>query len=404
MSLGSPFGTRTSRLPSRRQCGQGGSHRRRLRRQLGPEPVHRRLPGNGDRRRSASPRTIPSHRSPGYTLSLSSRDRRTRSRASTRTARPTCRPRTQYTIGGSTTTRGPRRSTSRSAATRRTSRLPRTRHRWSSSSAAFVPAWRRPSSASRPVAAAADGELHRRLPAVRGSDHLQPRHRYPLHRDHPVPRRAVEFRRTTPTSAADGSAPPRLSRPDNTSAEPEFLGPASFTSGGPRSGDSMLKPMSPHPASASSRPASARETLRRDLRHVDGRSAHRRHCGSGPTGASGLGRDQWKAAIVNTGDPAGIAGATVQDASRRHGPDPAVPGCDDTGRRVRRQQGAARELRLLRTTDNFTQRGRSACGTRVVARDLHRGDVEREWRPAHAHSVEDVRDGAGGGFARCTSR
>ena len=90
-----------------------------------------------------------------------------------------------------------------------------------------------------------DGQQHDGPPAVRGPDHPESRHGRSVHRHDSVPRRAwPRRRRRRPTAAelraangqsAHGDAPPSI-------VNPNFTGFASFSSGGPRTGDSGLKP------------------------------------------------------------------------------------------------------------------------------------------------------------------
>ena len=84
-----------------------------------------------------------------------------------------------------------------------------------------------------------DDQQRRRLPAVRGADPLEPRHRRSLHGHHPVPRHPRSGRQP---DAGRSAAADTASTTAKTLDNPGFRGFASFSSGGPRNGDSALKP------------------------------------------------------------------------------------------------------------------------------------------------------------------
>ena len=115
--------------------------------------------------------------------------------------------------------------------------------------------------------------------------------------------------------AADGQR--RRSR--RVAHEPGFTGFASFSSGGPRAGDSCLKPTSPRRASHRLDGHRHRQRRGDDLRHVDGVAARRRRRGA----RRGRPIPTWriadiKAAIVNTAIPSGarrIASAAAEPGS-----------------------------------------------------------------------------------------
>ena len=125
----------------------------------------------------------------------------------------------------------------------------------------------------------------RPLPAVRGPDHVEPRHRRGLHGHDPVPRRPQLGR--SGAAAADGQ--PLDARCRACSHNPGFSGYASFSSSGPRSGDSAPEAVDVAlRASRSFDRRRHRQRCGRALGNVDGLTARRRRRGARPSGAPGL--------------------------------------------------------------------------------------------------------------------
>ena len=176
---------------------------------------------------------------------------------------------------------------------------------------------------------------------------------------------------------------------NNTSVpNPNFSGLASFSSGGPRTGDSFLKPNITAPgvsifstASGTGNAPGGNSGTSMASPHVAGVAAIARQ--AHPTWSG----NELAAAIVNTGRPSQIGGTTPYLTSRS-GTGLVFPFgvVTHTGRRVRRPADSGRELRLLRergrlqrySDDPRLEQGRGAD-------DLRRRDLEHERVTAHAH-------------------
>ena len=196
---------------------------------------------------------------------------------------------------------------------------------------------------------------------------------------------------TTPTSdgarlrAASGS----LTTVNNTTvANANFTGLASFTSGGPRNGDSFLKPNITAPGvsifstenGSGNNPGGSSGTSMASP-HVAGVAALARQ--AHPTWSG----NELAAAIVNTGRPSpDRRHDSVPDEPCGNGSRVPVRSRAHAGRRVRGPADPGRELRLLRergrlqrdSDDPRLEQGRGAD-------DLRRRNLERERLAAHAH-------------------
>ena len=345
MSLGSPFGSHgRPGAVAVDNAAKAGVDRRRLGRQRGPEPVHDRLAGHGRRRDLASRRATRQPTLPGARRSRSPAS--TDHRRSTPTA-PVHRPDHADRQGAHGQPGARRIATSRSAARRpSTRRASRGRHDRGRRSAAPAPASRRRSSASRPARLRslmvnnATGFPPFEGPITRTRTTATP---------YTVTIPFLGRRRRQPAAAAsvaqlDGR-PAHGDRSPTSLTNPDFPGFASFSSGGPRGGDSGLKPDVTAPGVS---------------HRLDG-DRHRQRCGDDHSGTSmasphtagvaALVRQahpNWKsseikAAIVNTGDPrsrTGVADAVTASAA-------AAPGSSS---RLRPTKTQARRVLQRRTS------------------------------------------------------
>ena len=314
MSLGSPFGTERrsvrGRLDERRE---GRRHRRHLRRQQRPVAVHHGLAGHR-RGRDLDRRDRPDAELPGRRRSRpragSACRRSTRTSIALPTARSVRRSRRSKTTVDPDDPPARARRTSRSAAPSQTfgTRARRTRSR-SSNRGTCARVAKAIFGQQAGASGRRDGQQRHRPAAVRGPDHVQPGHGEPF--TVTIPFLGVRGLPTTPTSdggklrAANGQTATRdarrRSRTRTSRASP------SFSSGGPRGGDSGLKPNISAPGVAivstgigTGNGAATISGTSMASPHVAGVAALTRQ--AHPTWSV----EDIKAAIMNTGDPSQV--------------------------------------------------------------------------------------------------
>ncbi len=220
------------------------------------------------------------------------------------------------------------------------------------------------------------------------ADHRQPGHGRGVRRDDPVPRASVASPptppRTAPSSARRNGRRRRIVANER-SRTPNFKGFASFSSGGPRTGDSFLKPDVTAPGVSI---VSTGVGTGNGPATISGTSMASPHA-AGVAALTAGPPDEWKvkdlkAVIMNTADPAGVLGyrtsrggaGLVQPARARR-----RPGWSRTPTRLRRLaqlrlRGARRGLREDADDDG--------SGTSHRTRDVQRDRDDAEWLAAHA--------------------